>query len=80
MLACSVLPIAPAAGLRPPLCSRLEALAEQLPGSASDADDGGEEEGGGEGLPRSAAGRVVLGQMTHNRRSMRMQHEIGPVR
>ncbi len=31
-------------------------------------------------MPRSATGRVVLGQMTHNRRSMRLQHEIGPVR
>lgn len=59
------------------LCSRLEALAEQAPGS--DADDAPSDEGGGDGLPRTASGRVVQSQMTYNRRSTRMQHEIGPV-
>ncbi|KAI7839720.1 hypothetical protein COHA_006524 [Chlorella ohadii] len=62
--------------LEPASISRLETLAEQAPGSASDADDAPSEE---EGVPRSATGRVVLGQMTHNRRSMRLQHEIGPI-
>lgn len=59
-------------------CSRLEALAEA--GPSSDADDGpSDDDGGGDALPRTASGRAVMGHMTHNRRSIRMQNEIGPV-
>ncbi|PRW59254.1 fanconi-associated nuclease 1-like protein isoform X1 [Chlorella sorokiniana] len=63
--------------LEPATISRLEALADRTP--VSDADDGPSDDEGGGALPRTATGRVLGRHMTYNRRSLRIQREIGPM-